>query len=369
MRLLLFADLHLDAAFAWAGRDGARRCRQAIRDTLVNILALAGKLRPDAILCAGDLYEHDRATLDTGAFLRSRFEEVGVPIYIAPGNHDFLAPRSLYKQIDWPANVTIFEQSVLTAVELAPGLRLWGSAHRKAAGTEGFFESGFYTGGGAVDLALFHGSEEFGFRFESNSKSPHAEFSAEQIEQSGLRHAFVGHFHAPAEKAFHTYPGNPQPLTFGEKGVRGAVEVDVGEDGKITRKWHRVAASWAHDIPVDLSGAASSDDVRDRVTAALDGKTGVAKVSLTGELASEIEIDLQRLQEVPHELDALPVLDASAVSIAYDLDTIGEEQTVRGQFVRDVRGSNTFEDEADRRRVLITGLRALDGRDDLEVFV
>ena len=80
-------------------------------------------------------------------------------------------------------------------------------------------------------------------------------------------------------------------------------------------------------------------------------------MSLAGEVASEIEIDLERLREVAHGLDASPVLDASAVRIAYDLGAIAEEQTVRGRFVRDVRESDAFENEADRRRVLITAGR------------
>jgi hypothetical protein len=43
------------------------------------------------------------------------------------------------------------------------------------------------------------------------------------------------------------------------------------------------------------------------------------------------------------------------------------EQTVRGQFVRDVRADPTLTDDQ-RRRVLVTGLRALDGRtDELDV--
>ena len=49
----------------------------------------------------------------------------------------------------------------------------------------------------------------------------------------------------------------------------------------------------------------------------------------------------------------------------YDLDTILAEPTVRGQFVRDAIAG--IEDEDLRRRVIVTGLRALDGRSDLEV--
>ena len=51
---------------------------------------------------------------------------------------------------------------------------------------------------------------------------------------------------------------------------------------------------------------------------------------------------------------------------AYDIEAIQEEPTVRGQFVRDVLNDGLSSDET--RRVLITGLRALGGRDDLDVL-
>ena len=51
---------------------------------------------------------------------------------------------------------------------------------------------------------------------------------------------------------------------------------------------------------------------------------------------------------------------------AYDFEAIAEDRTVRGQFVRDVNDADLSQDE--RRRVLTTGLRALEGRSDLEVL-
>ena len=52
---------------------------------------------------------------------------------------------------------------------------------------------------------------------------------------------------------------------------------------------------------------------------------------------------------------------------AYAIEQIAQEQTVRGQFVRDVLAAGGLPEDQ-RRRVLITGLRAFDGRPDLEVI-
>ena len=59
-------------------------------------------------------------------------------------------------------------------------------------------------------------------------------------------------------------------------------------------------------------------------------------------------------------------VDLTGLRPAYDIDQIKQEPTVRGQFARDVLGSEELE-EGLKRRVLLVGLRALDGRTDLEV--
>jgi len=53
MKLLHFADLHLDAPFAWASPDTARSRRRNRRDTLTRIVALAEAEGVDAIVSAG----------------------------------------------------------------------------------------------------------------------------------------------------------------------------------------------------------------------------------------------------------------------------------------------------------------------------
>ena len=73
MKILAFADLHLDVPFSWAREPVARMRRANRRRTLENIIALAQAESVDALLCAGDLFEQDRITPDTFEFLRGTF--------------------------------------------------------------------------------------------------------------------------------------------------------------------------------------------------------------------------------------------------------------------------------------------------------
>ncbi len=128
MRLLLFADLHLDAPFAWAPARLARARRSALREALNRIchLAVTGtggrvvlRRRP---LRAGTLHpRHGR--LRTGGsspgYIRCRCTSLR-------GNQDWLGPASLYRQVEWTDNVRVFTTERLEPVTLTDGFTLRG---------------------------------------------------------------------------------------------------------------------------------------------------------------------------------------------------------------------------------------------------
>lgn len=366
MKFVLFSDLHLDSSFSWmAGSSGAAtRRRQALRETLLNIVKLTMDVKADALLCGGDLYENERFTPDTAAFLKSTFEGINpIPVYISPGNHDWYGPRSLYRGVDWSPNVHIFDESRFQPVELTDGITLWGAAHLAPASTRGFLDQ-FNVDRGGVNLALFHGSERGWFSDQGEGKAPHAPFDADQIELAGIHHAFLGHHHRPRDYDRLTYPGNPDPLSFGEEGSRGAVVATVGSDGNVQRERIKVAVTEVHEIDVDVTGCGNQQDIRDRIQDSIASLQGVARVTLHGEMASEIDLKPGDLSTLPSTLESIAI-QMGDLYAAYDFESIREEATVRGEFVRDVYEADLQVDE--KRRVLITGLRALDGRDDLEV--
>ena len=366
MKLVVFSDLHLDSQFSWLGLDSARarRRRQALRDTLDRIVQLVQTEGADALLCGGDLYETARFTPDTVRFVSRAFDRLHpVPVFLAPGNHDWLGLQSLYDQAEWSPNVHVFPEQRLTPFALDDGITLWGAAHHGPAITVNLLE-GFRVDRGGVNLGLFHGSEQTWFTQQEEGKIPYAPFQAVDIERAGLDHAFLGHFHRPLDAARHTYPGNPDPLAFGEDGERAAVLVTVRPDGSIDRARRPVATTACHDLQIDISNCASQQEIRELIESRVAGLEGVARITLHGELGTDVDARAGDFQDLAPHLDGL-VVRWGHVRPAYDLEAISVEPTVRGQFVRSVLAASLAEDA--QRRVLITGLRALDGRDDLEV--
>jgi DNA repair exonuclease SbcCD nuclease subunit len=365
MKLLHFADLHLDTAFGWAPAAVASGQRQAIRAALRRICEVAHEEHVDVLTCGGDLYEQERYTADTAEFLVSTFADLHpLPVLLAPGNHDWLGPSSIYATARWSPNVHLFANDHLEPFELAPGLTVWGAAHRVPANTDDFLRN-FRSRVGGLNLGLFHASERSGLPQQPAGKEPHAAFSVYEIAAAGLTHALLGHYHAPIDGANYTYPGNPEALSFGEGGDRGAVLIDFTQDATFMRRRIRVAQSALEVIDVDVSGSASSQDVCDCITSALGSIKGIVRLCLKGEVQPTVMLDRATLHHATRNLEFAQV-DTQGMRIAYDLDVIRGEKTVRGQFVLDVMDASMDEDE--RHRVLVTGLRALAGRDDLEVI-
>jgi len=362
MRFLHFADLHLDAPFAWARPETARLRRRNRREALNRILTLADEENVDAVLCAGDLFEHDRFTPDTVTFLRESFARTDRPIYLAPGNHDWYSARSPYALVEWSPNVHVFTEATLTPMSLANGLTLWGAAHRAPANTDGFFAA-FRPDRDGIHLALVHASERSALPFQESGKELHAPFDAGELEAADIAHAFLGHYHVARDRDRYTYPGNPDPLSFGETDGRGVVLTTVAEDGTVTRDRRSVAVSPVHDLLVTLDGCHHVDDVVQRVAMSIAELSGSVRLTLAGEVPAELPVDSSALSALGEHLDGL-VIRTSDLQPAYDIEAIALELTVRGQFVRDAQ---QIVDEERRRKVLITGLRALEGRGDLEV--
>lgn len=371
MRFVLFADVHLDTPFTWAEPDAARRRRQALRDAVARVVALADEVGADALLCAGDLYEHERFAPDTGAFLRQRFADAGRPVLISPGNHDWYGPESLYATVDWPDHVVVFTQPQLTPVEVGDGVTVWGAAHRAPSGAGDAFDEARADGRG-VHLALIHASERSGLAWQGDDKHPHAPFDETRVPDAGFAHALCGHYHRPRAGRWHTYPGNPEPLSFGEDGRRGAVVVDVDADGGIHRDWRVVSETVWHDIEVDVTGCETVDDCLSRARQAVAGRSGVVRLTVGGELPPEVPLAPDR-DLTPTALGAgspegpqALVVRSGPLHAAIDVEAVAGQETVAGQFVRDVRADASLDEET-RQRVLMVGLRALAGRREVDV--
>jgi DNA repair exonuclease SbcCD nuclease subunit len=339
MRLIHTSDIHLDASFAAAGlpvRFGARR-RQSLRDVTQAIVRRAGAWPADALLIAGDLFEHDRVSLDTLAFLRAEFKSIPhVPIFIGPGNHDPYMPDSPYATTAWPENVTIFSSAEWSAHELENlPLTVHGFAFDGPDISSNPFGKLTIPRDGRIHVAVAHGSEN---SFVPSEKTAYAPFRAEDAAPEGLAYLALGHYHGmrkiTGDFATHMYySGAPEGHSFGETGLHHYLEVDVDETGvRVTPVPSSRAIYAAHVI--DCSGFSSAQDL---VTAirAIPREADAAhimRVTLVGMCDDMYRAEFRAAYDaVAPDFEYLRLIDATEP--VEDLAALAKENTSLGAFV------------------------------------
>jgi DNA repair exonuclease SbcCD nuclease subunit len=364
--ILHTADVHLDRAFSGVGMASgmAAKRRQELRDAIVRLVDLALEMRADAVTVGGDLYEHDRTTLDTGRFLAQQFARVApARVLIAPGNHDPLVPASLYRQVNWPANVFIFGEARLQPVEVTPGVTVWGAAHLGPAHRENLVAR-FRVSGSGRHVLLFHGSDTASV---PEGKAAHAPFTREDVARTGADFALLGHYHAsklfPAERPICAYPGSPEPLDFTEAGTHHVLRLDI-DDAGVRAELLPFGLVAYRTQRIDCSNAETSDDVRAAILAlAEDG--AITRVLLEGQVQADVDLDIDALyNSCAERFTYLDLVDHTQA--AYDLEAIADEETTKGRFVRLMRERIMVARGAEREIVeqaLIYGLRAFDRKE------
>jgi len=326
------ADLHLETTFTDVRGGGARRA--ALADAFVRIVDLARDRGADALTFGGDLYEAQRAGPQTARFLFEHFARFGKPIYIAPGNHDPYAARSLYARDDLPANVRVFAEPDWSAFPLADDLTLYGFGHTPADPPRPFATARFDRPGARI--ALFHGSDEQ--RMPPNKRAT-APFTLDEIVASGATLALAGHFHGGYVERKGTtqlaYPGSPEPIKFGERGTHGALLVRI--DGpQITIEPIELARTRLLDLNVDLSRAGNDHAIGKAFEDALGGAgaSDYVRMRLRGALERGTRLDRDLLAErYGAAVGGLEVIDETTIA---DFAALGEEPNVRGHAIADL---------------------------------
>ena len=353
LRILHAADLHLDSPFEAMGEQAAER-RQEQRELLYRLAALARERRAELLLLAGDLLDTNCAYAETGRVLCEALSQAGCPVFIAPGNHDYYCAASPYAWLELPENVHVFTSPVLDSVELPElGVRVWGAAFTDQSA--GPLLRGFRAPRreGLREIGVLHG--EVG--------APHSRYNPvaeEEIAASGLDYLALGHVHSAAGPrragdSFYAWPGCGQGRGFDECGEKGALYVEVDGDG-CRAEFLPLGGRRYEVLDFDISRGWS--EVRIPAGAGRD----IYRLVLTGE--TESAPDTEKLRELLQgRFYALEIVDHTR--LRRDIWERAEQDTLRGLFLRKMRGLYEAAPDEERRRTVTQavrwGLAALDG--------
>lgn len=310
MRLLLTADIHLGAPIrsaALRNPELGAGLRQASRDSLSDIVALAVSEAVDVLVLAGDIFDTGAPDLKARAFLTAqlaRAAAAGIETVLIRGNHDALLDHTAQGALG--PRIHLLDRARPT-VEIGGtffhGLSFEAGHHRKsllplypAPRPEG------------RNVGLMHSSLE-----GAPGHDPYAPCAEADLMGFGYDLWCLGHIHAPFERragdVLAVMPGIPQPRHFGERrgGKVALVTLDPGAPPAL--EWRPVARLGFALARLDLSAAPDQTAVaaalRDAFAAAQDHKRETAlrlevisprlgSADLTA-LANEIAADVERV--------------------------------------------------------------------------
>ena len=282
VRILHSADWHMDTAFASFSGQQRRFLRKKQLELPGKIAEICVRENCDLVLLAGDIFDGVPGREAVEA-VKAALAECAVPVFVAPGNHDFCGPGSPWEEAVWPENVHVFKGGMSSVVLPELDCRIYGAgyssmdcpsllAHFHAQGEETY------------QIAVIHGDPV-------NTRSPYSPVSAAQIRESGLHYLAMGHIHKAGTSlqadTLCGWSGCPMGRGWDETGEKGVYLVDLAETAQV--KFLPVDMPVFRDLEADVS-----ENSEEAVAALLPGAESedFFRITLTG----GAEVDMEKLQ-------------------------------------------------------------------------
>ena len=244
IKILHSADWHLDSPLSLSDETRSRRMRQLLQSIPGRIAAACKAERADLVLLSGDLFDGPYAA-DTYRQLYAALEDMGVPVFISPGNHDPIGPDSPWLSEQWPENVHIFTHPAIEAVDV-PELDccVYGAGF-VAMDCPGLLQDFSPTHTEKYAVGVLHGDP-------TQVTSPYCPVTVPQVTQSGLDYLALGHIHKAGSftggKTLCGWPGCPMGRGYDEEGEKGYYIVTL--DGETTLKFVDLGLPRFYDLEV-----------------------------------------------------------------------------------------------------------------------
>jgi DNA repair exonuclease SbcCD nuclease subunit len=374
VRFIHTSDVHLDTSFSGSGFPSwlGDRKREAIRATFRRIIEDARNDEVDFVLIAGDLFELERITPDTFEFIKQQLATLGgVRVFIAPGNHDPCAPGSPYREESWPGNVHIFATEEFQSIELPQaGVRITGFGFAHPYLEEHHFERLPVLPNDLLNIVLAHGSDA---SCVPAGKAKHGPFEIEELAGKNIHYCALGHYHEqhqvpnPIDGTQVWYSGIPEGRGWDEEGPCGYLLGKI-ENGRIQVESKFCNQYRLNTLRVDCDAFSTREQILDVILSRrgglFDPKT-ILRVQLVGALDPKLDLSLAELEERLAD-EVLYVQWDDQTHPALDFESISQEKTLRGRFVRILNERIAAAPEVDRiilERARLYGVQALSGRE------
>lgn len=280
-RFLHLADVHLDTTFLCRTEHLRGHLRQALRTAFERAIDCVLQERVDAVLIAGDLFDNERLSFATEAFLVdqvSRLHRAGIPCCYVTGNHDPGARSFRAAQIAWPDTFRYIRDRIPQAVEVRNSAgevvaKVVGAGHMTARDQENLAQAFPAAGDGIPHIGLLHTMVTSASSIEEHDR--YAPCTVDDLQRPGYRYWALGHIHQRqqvCDRSHAYYSGNLQGRTPRECGPKGGLLVEL-RDGLAPEVEFRAFAPtrWETLRLDDLESVQALGDLEQRARRAFEG--------------------------------------------------------------------------------------------------
>ena len=283
LKILHSADWHLDSPFAGFTEQQRKFLQEAQRKIPGKVAQLCRREDCDMVLLAGDIFDAD-AKPETLDLLKRELENCGVPVLIAPGNHDFCRPGYPWLEDSWPENVFIFTGGLESVTIQGLNCRVYGGAFL-SIDCPPMLEDFQVQRGEQYCVAVLHGDP-------LQRNSPYNPITNAQVRNSNLDYLALGHVHKAglfrSGETTCAWPGCPMGRGWDETGEKGVCIVTI--DQGVTVQPRSLNLPRFFDLDAEVNGDAT--EAIEAVLPAVPGED-FYRITLTG----SGEVDLEALQK------------------------------------------------------------------------
>lgn len=367
LKILHTADLHMDSPFAALSAGKAATRRGELRELPGRIARLAVREKADMLLLAGDLLDSDSFFCETAEELFRVLRNLPLPVFIAPGNHDYYTLHSPYARADLPGNVYVFTKNEIEYFDFSDyGFRVFGGAFTDRSSGPLLRKFRTEKKPGVLDILCLHGEiTSSGADAENGKYDP---ITLRQLADSGMDYVGLGHTHQSSGlqrvgKTWYSVPGCPEGRGFDETGEKTVNLVELSEEG-CTLKALPVSDRKYESLTVDITGREPLLTVQMELPE--ETVRDIYRIVLTGE--TDAPVDTAKLYRgLSQNFFELVIRDET--HIRPELWACAGEDTLRGLFLARMRRQfDRARDEEDRREIeqaVRWGLAALDNREEV----
>ena len=345
IKILHSGDWHLDSPLQGKTETQAGYLRRELLNIPDKIAALCKEENCDLVLLSGDLFD-GTYTQESYRRVYDALQRMEKPVFISPGNHDYISPDSPYEKEIWPDNVHIFKRQTIEWVDIpALDLRVYGAGFQSMDCPP--LLKNWRAEGRAV--GVFHGDP-------TQIHSPYNPVTKTQVADSGLLYLALGHVHKGdsflAGQTLCAWPGCPMGRGWDEEGEKGVLIATLDDEAQT--KFVPLNTPGFYDLAVDAGSGIGT------VLPAVPNED-FYRITLTGEAEMP---DLDALQEEFFRFPNLTLRDHTRRPV--DLWQKAGEDSFEGMYFGLLKDALDDAAEEEREKILLAARlsrQLLDGQE------